>query len=948
MKLMVPVAQRTLWILFFCSGYGSGVIAGEVIPSGEGEETKSQQIAASMVQIEKLDRHTLLVTSSSENHISRECVPYGGEVKKAGLEEFGLAMNLADARGALLMDHDAFLESCNFIYPERVQYDSHPNALAVRDLVEPVPGEWQSIGGVPSGCNARIEAVEYSGDGVVYLGGSFSVCGDIPASGIVRLDLNTREFQSLGHGDENGVNGTVFDIVKSGGDLYVGGTFTAAGGMPANRIARWDGQQWHSLGIDDKNGVDSFVWSLEEHQGDIYVGGIFENAGGQLANRIARWDGGSWYSVDDGLVNGFPDSVGIDALLSRPEGLYAGGVFSIAGNVSANNIALWNGEQWQPLGEGENNGVSGRVFSLASWNGEVYAGHGSMSVWNGEQWRRLDSGSSPFVVRAVAATVDGVYVGGFIGGFSADSEYRGVAFWDGDRFESVGDGILVDNSAWTGALVSTDVGLVVAGRFGGASEAPASHVAIWDGLAWSAAGLGTGQGFNDRVQFLAEFDGSIYAGGWFTRAGDALARRFAVNDESGWRAPGPSEVYLTSSMRYMRSETDGLYVNTIIDDGLGDRGRRLGRWDGLTWLFLEDSDTRPATLQPVVAVYQDKLHAVRVMQFDDGSTANVLAFWDGENWLPVQGKQTSGFNGQVSGVEVFDESLCLIGGFTEVDGVPVNKIACWNGDSWRALGTADANGFDVLPLAIKAVQGELFVGGNFRRAGGIDANFIARWNGSAWQSLGVGENNGVNSVVLSIEEVGNDVYAGGVFNRAGRVAARGVARWDGRSWAGIGHGAGIQGNVESMLFHEGVLFVGGRISEADGEVSSNLAIFEPAPHPRIEPALDTVNFSTSPESGSSLADVQFVNSGDADLEISGVNIVDAIGRSDAAFAVLSDGCSGALIAPGGSCSIELTFVPSGSELQLGVLEIRSNVPGGSIFLELIGNDRIFDDRFSNS
>ena len=34
----------------------------------------------------------------------------------------------------------------------------------------------------------------------------------------------------------------------SGTNLYAGGGFTTAGGVPANYIAKWDGSAWSALG----------------------------------------------------------------------------------------------------------------------------------------------------------------------------------------------------------------------------------------------------------------------------------------------------------------------------------------------------------------------------------------------------------------------------------------------------------------------------------------------------------------------------------------------------------------------------------------------------------------------------------------------------------------------------------------------------------------------------
>ncbi len=48
------------------------------------------------------------------------------------------------------------------------------------------------------------------------------------------------------------------DNSGSGPALYAGGEFTAAGGVSANRIAKWDGESWSALGT----GMNWFVRTL--------------------------------------------------------------------------------------------------------------------------------------------------------------------------------------------------------------------------------------------------------------------------------------------------------------------------------------------------------------------------------------------------------------------------------------------------------------------------------------------------------------------------------------------------------------------------------------------------------------------------------------------------------------------------------------------------------------
>ena len=129
-----------------------------------------------------------------------------------------------------------------------------------------------------------------------------------------------------------GLNGPAIDLaVLPSGDIVVGGQFATAGGVTANRIARWDGASWSPLG----SGMNGDVFTLEVlPNGDLVAGGDFTTAGGVTVNRIARWDGTSWAPFGSGM-NG-----SVFGLVVLPNGdLVACGSFTTAGGVTENRIA---------------------------------------------------------------------------------------------------------------------------------------------------------------------------------------------------------------------------------------------------------------------------------------------------------------------------------------------------------------------------------------------------------------------------------------------------------------------------------------------------------------------------------------------------------------------------------------------------------------------------------
>jgi hypothetical protein len=80
----------------------------------------------------------------------------------------------------------------------------------------------------------------------------------------------------------------VFDD-GSGSALYAGGFFTTAGGVSANRIAKWNGTRWSPLG----SGMNNSVSALTVFDGGtgpaLYAGGALSTAGDRASFSIAAW-----------------------------------------------------------------------------------------------------------------------------------------------------------------------------------------------------------------------------------------------------------------------------------------------------------------------------------------------------------------------------------------------------------------------------------------------------------------------------------------------------------------------------------------------------------------------------------------------------------------------------------------------------------------------------------
>jgi trimeric autotransporter adhesin len=178
----------------------------------------------------------------------------------------------------------------------------------------------------------------------IYIGGRFLTVDGISASRIAKWD--GQQWSALGSGvTGTGVSPSV-NIMRAfddgtGEQLYVAGqAFTSAGGQPANRVARWNGTEWSAVGAGFDDGI---VWGLEvfdDGNGEaLYAFGTFTASGGAPVNRVARWNGKTWEQVGNG-ANG---SVYRAAVHDDGSGnaMYVGGAFTSIANVQANRIARY-------------------------------------------------------------------------------------------------------------------------------------------------------------------------------------------------------------------------------------------------------------------------------------------------------------------------------------------------------------------------------------------------------------------------------------------------------------------------------------------------------------------------------------------------------------------------------------------------------------------------------
>lgn len=339
---------------------------------------------------------------------------------------------------------------------------SHADGDSANALARWTGSAWSSFGG---GWSVRVNALTRYGSRLV-AAGDFEQSTRTAQRAYDIVAWDGLSFAAFGTGMNAPVHALEsFNYPGPFGDyeLIAGGEFTFAGGVAAQRIARWTEDPagfppaaWAPMGA----GLNGTVHALERFNGETYAGGAFTFSG-QAVQRVARWNEASdvWEPLGTGM-NG-----PVFALREYNGALYAGGLFTTAGGASTGGLARWNGTSWSAVGGFFN----GTVFAL-----EVHEGQ--------------------------------LIIGGQYPGISGSPN---LARYNGSSYSTLGTG---GTNAAVRALRSSGARLYAGGDFTQAGGAVARHAAVWDGTSWSEVGGGT----DAAVLALAAFNGEVHAGGLFT------------------------------------------------------------------------------------------------------------------------------------------------------------------------------------------------------------------------------------------------------------------------------------------------------------------------------------------------------------------------------------------------------------------------------------------------
>ncbi|MBX2979622.1 MAG: T9SS type A sorting domain-containing protein [Flavobacteriales bacterium] len=136
-------------------------------------------------------------------------------------------------------------------------------------------------------------------------------------------------------------NGPIKDFTIENDTLYLCGAFRQDEGAPGNLVVAYDGENWNDLGggLTFPSPIAAVALEILRWRGELYACGVFSDAGGIPVDRLAKWNGRQWCR----LPGNFSNNGALSEMAVWRDSLYiAGGFITIDGDTM-NTIAQWIG-----------------------------------------------------------------------------------------------------------------------------------------------------------------------------------------------------------------------------------------------------------------------------------------------------------------------------------------------------------------------------------------------------------------------------------------------------------------------------------------------------------------------------------------------------------------------------------------------------------------------------
>ncbi|TVR96906.1 MAG: hypothetical protein EA418_04445 [Wenzhouxiangellaceae bacterium] len=600
-------------------------------------------------------------------------------------------------------------------------------------------------------------------------------------------------------------------------ELYLAGSFLTVNDQTFNGIARFDGENWQPLpgpagiGLERDSPAPTPTLSMIEYQGQLVIGGPFDRAGGLPADGLARWDGETLRPFDAAL-DGKPSGL-IRTMAVVGDTLYLGGSLQWSSDDRI-FLAGFNGEEWLPRPGSDGPRLNNSVLRMTEFKGElVLTGFfsrvddeyvGSAVRFDGTEFLRFPGvpseaptqGQGGISFSDFIADGDDLVIAGLMSLDDGPYEYQ-IIRWDGENWgERLPDiAPVFSDRVWSGARWLT--------RLNGQLHALASferdgiinfaEVFAFDGEAWHPIipppeQLPTSAwSVPARINSAAWLDDQLMLGGEFSRSQGHLADYLIAFDGQHW-TPMPPEDSPNGEILVLMPHEGWLYVGGRFTQIGDDSMPYLARWNGQQWEGIDGLNGPVHAIE----IHQGEIYAGGEFSQASATQVNFLARHDGQQWHPLTASgQSPGVNcgnvcsdPQVWALKSLGDELAVGGRFVEAGNTPTGGVARWNGEGW----IAPWQGGDLRPVGevrgFESFDDHLMVAStgvsspNFQRA----FPNLMFWSGSDWETLpGFNDVDRPPGGLGAIKRLGDELWVGetyqGFLNRGTELRRNEEGHW---------------------------------------------------------------------------------------------------------------------------------------------------------------------------
>lgn len=557
---------------------------------------------------------------------------------------------------------------------------------------------------------------------LLYVVGGVIAVGGVPRSSMAAIDITTGQPTSWAPSTPIPFD-QVATIAVGDGVIYIGGTFTEVNGQPHANIAAIDSATGAVLAWEPY--CDAEVHDLLYQDGVLYVGGVFTSIGGQIRHGIAALEATTGNALN--LNPAGLSTVDVRTMALSADRIFFGGEFTdlngtprqhlAAADLATGLLDAWDPD-WQSYPD-EVNSVcvsGGSVYASSSWFSfqENYLEAFNITSGASRPW------SPPVSARVSDLVSDGtrMYV---IGNFDHVDVIVGRASLAAlDLATGAPTSWAVPVSGGVNALSLSDGVLYVGGEFTQLGAVPTSNLGAVD-VATQTAQAGWTPNPNGPVQDVLVDGPRVYAAGEFTYIGGVLRAGLAALDRSTGLSIVPWNPAPSGPVTRLGKHGGMIYAGGAFMD-IGGQSRNnlaeLNTTNGAATAFdaqffggLEDMDVSDAGL--LMTGWQ--LSANGSVDF----TVALLIDFDGTlaAWSP-------GFDsGQGYAITTDGTSVFVAGDHSTIGGEPCAQLSSISLSSGQANRCFPVPMTDVSHIAVH--DSLMYIGGRFENVGPERRNMLA-------------------------------------------------------------------------------------------------------------------------------------------------------------------------------------------------------------------------------